>query len=138
MAAGRKWTNLDPFLSAIATAENVGATLTSFTAHPNDALALAQLKEQSGSNRPLLGSDPTTPTRRVISGVPLYVSPAVAPGTVWGIPNNRVFVVLRRDVHVDISADAYFSSDQVAVRGTMRVGFGYPHPAAIIKVTLTS
>ncbi|RBM16079.1 phage major capsid protein [Streptomyces sp. PT12] len=137
VAAGRKWTNLDPFLSAIAAAENVGATLTSFTAHPNDALALAQLKEQTGSNRPLLGSDPTTPTRRVIAGVPLFVSPAVTPGTVWGIPRDRVFVVLRRDVRVDISADAYFSSDQVAVRGTMRVGFGFPHPAAVTKVTLT-
>jgi HK97 family phage major capsid protein len=137
VSAGKKWANLDPFLAAIAAAENVGAALTSFTAHPSDALTLAQLKEQTDSNRPLLGSDPTTPTRRVIAGVPLYVSPAVTPGTVWGIPRDRVFIVLRHDVRVDISADAYFSSDQVAVRGTMRVGFGYPHPAAVAKVTLT-
>lgn len=138
VTTGKKWANLDPFLEAIAQAETVGATLTSFTAHPSDALALAQIKEQTGSNRPLLGSDPTTPTRRVIAGVPLYVSPAVTPGTVWGLPKDRVFVVLRRDVKVDLSADAYFQSDQVAVRGTMRVGFGYPHPAAITKVTLAA
>ncbi|WP_053924856.1 phage major capsid protein [Streptomyces chattanoogensis] len=137
VTAGKKWTNLDAFLEAIAAAETVGATLTSFTAHPTDALALAQLKEQTGSNRPLLAPDPTMPTRRVIAGVPLYVSPAVTPGTVWGLPKDRVFVVLRRDVKVDVSADAYFQSDQVAVRGTMRVGFGYPHRAAITKVTLT-
>ncbi|MBO3678998.1 hypothetical protein J5X86_28980 [Streptomyces sp. NEAU-YJ-81] len=36
-----------------------------------------------------------------------------------------------------MNTDAYFSSDQVAVRGTMRVGFGYPHPAAVTKVSLT-
>ncbi|UED87797.1 phage major capsid protein [Streptomyces profundus] len=114
------------------------ATPTSFTARPNAPLAPAQLKEPSEDNRPLLGSDPTTPTRRAIAGVPLFVSPAVTPGTVWGIPRDRVFVVLRRDVRVDISADGYFSSDQVAVRGTMRVGFGFPPPAAVTRVTLTS
>ncbi|MBI0294808.1 phage major capsid protein [Streptomyces sp. PRKS01-29] len=53
--SGPTWT----FFEAIAAAENVGATLTSFTAHPNYALTLAQLKDQTGSNRPLLGSDPT-------------------------------------------------------------------------------
>ncbi|MDI3408420.1 phage major capsid protein [Streptomyces cavernicola] len=138
VAAGKKWTNLDPFLDAIAKAETVGATLTSFTAHPADALALAQLKEQTGSSKPLLGSDPTAPTRRVIAGVPLYVSPAVTPGTVWGLPKDRVFIVLRRDAKVDLSSDAYFNSDQIAVRGTMRIGYGHPHPAAITKVTLTA
>jgi HK97 family phage major capsid protein len=73
----------------------------------------------------------------VIAGVPLYAFPAVTPETVWGLPKDRVFVVLRRDVEVDVSADAYFSSDQVPVHGTMRVGFGYPHQAAVTKVTLT-
>ncbi|QKW05576.1 phage major capsid protein [Streptomyces sp. NA04227] len=138
VTAGKKWANLDPFLEAIAQAETVGATLTSFTAHPTDALALATLKEQTGSNRPLLGSDPTAPTRRVIAGVPLHVSSAVTPGTVWGLPKDRVFVVLRRDVKVDVSAEPFFTSDQVAVRGTCRIGFGHPHPAAITRVTLTA
>ncbi|MEV3855982.1 phage major capsid protein [Streptomyces sp. NPDC050095] len=129
---------MDPFLEAIAQAETVGAMLTSFAAHPTDALALAQLKEQTGSNRPLLGSDPTAPTRRLIAGVPLYVSSAVTPGTVWGLPKDRVFVVLRRDVKVDLSTEAFFRSDQVAVRGTMRIGYGFPHPVAITRVRLTA
>ncbi|MDI3405748.1 hypothetical protein [Streptomyces cavernicola] len=51
---------------------------------------------------------------------------------------DRVFVVLRRDVKVDLSSDAYFNSDQIAVRGTMRIGYGHPHPAAITKVALTA
>lgn len=136
--AGAKFTNIDPFLQAIAQAETVGATLTAFVANPTDALALALLKQQTGSNVPLLGADPTAPTRRLISGVPLHVSPAVKAGTVWGLPDDRVFTILRRDVKVDVSSDAFFTSDRVAVRGTMRVGFGFAHRAAITKITLAA
>jgi len=93
--AGTEWADLDPFAAALAGGENVGASLTAFVANPADALLLAQLKDQDGSNRPLLGTDPTQPTRRLILGVPLYVSPAVAVGTVWGIPQDRTLIVTR-------------------------------------------
>ncbi|MFF7230591.1 phage major capsid protein [Streptomyces sioyaensis] len=138
VAAPKKWANLDPFEEAISLAATEGATLTAFVAHPRDALALALLKQQAGSNVPLLGPDPTQPTRKILSGVPLYVSRAVMPGTVWGLPKDRVLAITRRDVKVDVSADAFFTSDRVAVRGTMRATFSYPHPAAITKVTLTA
>ncbi len=48
----------------------------------------------------------------------------------WGIPADRVMVVMRDDVRLEVSRDAYFSSDRVAVKATMRVGFAFPHPAA--------
>ncbi|MBE7699241.1 phage major capsid protein [Oerskovia sp. Sa1BUA8] len=135
--AGAAWINLDPFAEAIAEAEQVGATITSFVANPTDALILAQLKDEDGSNRPLLGVDPTQPTRRLVQGVRLFVSPAVAPGTVFGIPADRSLVVLRDDVTVDVDHSVFFTSHRVAVRAIMRVGFGFPHAAAIQKVTLT-
>lgn len=47
-------------------------------------------------------------------------------------------VVLRDDVRVERSTDAYFSSDRVAVKATMRVGFAFSHPAAVDKVSLTA
>ena len=59
---------------------------------------------------------------------------AVAAGTVWGIPRDRVFIVVREDVTLDIDKSAYFASDSVGVRAIMRVGFGYPHEAAVVRL----
>lgn len=132
------WSDLDPFAQAISQAETEGETVTSFVANPADALALAQLKEDSSdSNVPLLGSDPATPTAKTVFGVPLITSRAVNVGTVWGIPRNVVFTVIRKDVDLRRDESAYFSSDQVAIRAIMRVAFGFPHEAAIQKITLS-
>lgn len=136
--AGTAWADLDAFAEAISDAETVGATLTSWVANPTDALALATLKDETGSNRPLLGTDPTQPTRRTVLGLPLFVSPAVTAGTVWGIPRDRVIVVRRQDVDLQVDRSAFFTSDRVAVRAVMRVAFAYPHPAAVQKITLSA
>ncbi|KUI13386.1 hypothetical protein AU192_24710, partial [Mycobacterium lehmannii] len=58
-AAG--FANVDPFLEAIAAAENAGAKVNTFVAHPDVALDLARLKESDTSNRNLLQPDPTQP-----------------------------------------------------------------------------
>lgn len=132
-------TNLDAFAEAIAESENVGGTITSFVASPTVALTLSQLKQYSanGSNVPLLGVDPTRPTQRLVQGVPLVVSPAVGDDVIWAIPRAYAFVVLREDVTLDIDSSAYFTSDRIAVRSTMRVGFGWPHPASVVRITLS-
>jgi len=135
--AGGAWANADPFVEAIFAAEAVGAVLTSFVANPADALALMSLKAATGSNQPLLGVDPSVPTRRSIQGVALWTSPFVAEGTVWGVPQARVQIVLRDDVRLEVDRSVYFTSDRVAVKATMRVGFGFVHPAAVVKVALT-
>lgn len=138
VTAGTAYTTLDPFAEAISLAEQEGATLGGFVANPADALTLATLKEQTGSNKPLLGPDPSAPTRRTLLGVGLYSSPAVTPGTVWALPRDRVLIVLRTDAKVETSTDAYFSSDRVGVKATLRAGFAYPHPAAIVKIAVTA
>ncbi|HLS78007.1 MAG TPA: phage major capsid protein [Nocardia sp.] len=127
-------TNTDPFAEALSKAETVGAQITNFVAHPTTALALSKLKESTGSNRPLLTPDPTQPGARMVQGVPLLVSPYVTNGDVWGIPNAFAYTTMRRDVTLDISDQAYFSSDRVAVKATMRLAFGFPHPAAIVRI----
>jgi HK97 family phage major capsid protein len=134
-AAG--FANVDPFLEAMAEAEQIGATLSAWVTDPATALALAQVKETTDSNRPLLQPDPTRPTRRIVEGLPLYISPAVTEGTVWGIPKDRTFLVLRDNTRLEVDRSAYFSSDRVGVKATMRAGFAFAHPAAIIKVSDT-
>lgn len=86
------------------------------------------MKEASGSGKPLLGADPSVPTRRVIFGVPLLTSPEAPVGTIWGMSAARVTTVVRRDAEVKADRSVFFTSDRVAVRATCRTGFGFPHP----------
>lgn len=135
VSAGAAFTSVDPFIEAIGAAEAVGATLTAFVANPADVLAMSKVKKATGSNEPLLGSDPTMPVRRIVQGVPLLSSPAVAAGTVWGIPQSRVFLVIRQDAEVEADASVFFTSDRTAVRGKLRCGFAFPHAAAVVKIS---
>ncbi len=137
VSAGANFTSVDPFAEAVIAAENVGAQLTSFVANPADVLKLAKLRQATGSNVPLLGADPTAPGKRMILGLPLIPSPAVTAGTIWGLPKDRAIVVIRDNADVEADSSPFFSSDRVAIRAKLRVSFGWPHPAAIAKITTT-
>jgi HK97 family phage major capsid protein len=80
IAAGASPTNLDAFAQAISQAAAVGAQLTAFVLHPTDALAFAKLKSGTALNTPLLQPDPAQPTRNVVFGVPMLVSPQATQG----------------------------------------------------------
>jgi HK97 family phage major capsid protein len=129
------YTSTDVFAAAIPEAETFGARVNYFVTTPAVALTLAQLKKATGSNEPLLGSDPTKPGTRTILGVPLLVSSAVSSGVVWGIDSSFVQVVVREGTRLEVDRSAYFSSDRVGVKATMRVGFAFPHPLSIQKIT---
>lgn len=135
--AGASFADLDSFHAGISAAEQVGAAITSWACSPATALVLAQLKTGAGSNASLMQPDPTAPGRRVVAGIGLQVSPAIADGLIWGIPADRSVMVVRQAARIDVDSSAYFSSDRVGIRGTMRVSFGYPHPAALVKITVT-
>lgn len=128
--------NLDFAAQAQSKLEQVGATCTAFVTSPATALALATVKIGTGYNSPLLGSDPTAATSRSILGVPLYVSRFVAADTLWAIDGSRVWAVMREDATIEADRSVFFTSDRVAVRAVCRVGFAFPHSAAVVKVTL--
>lgn len=130
--------NLDAFAEAQSLSEDVGGVITSFVASPANALLLAQLKRGDGSNEPLLQAsvDPTQPITRQILGSQLLVSPAVDDDVIWALPQVHSLVVVREDVETEVSTDVYFTSDRVAVKTTMRVGWGWPHPAAVVKINV--
>ena len=134
---GDTWSTLDWAEAAKSVAEQRNSIVTAFVSNPALALTLASLKEQTGSNKPLLGADPTSPTSRTIAGVPLYVSPAVANDVVWAIPKQHSLVVLRTGTTVVTSSDVYFTSDRLAIRATTRLAFGFPYEGAIAKVSIT-
>lgn len=128
--------NLDFAAEVVSKLEVVGATCTAFVTSPAVALLLAKLRVITGSLQPLLGPDVTTPTSRTIQGVPLYVSEFVAANTLWAIDGSRVWTVMRADAEITSDRSVFYTSARVAVRGIARVGFGFPHAAAVVKVTL--
>jgi hypothetical protein len=103
---------------------------------PTTVLAIQQLKVAATYNQPLLGVDPSVATRRSVLGVALYSSPAVDPTTVWGIPKAKSFVVMRNDPQLAVDSSAFFSSDRTALRLVTRVSFGWPHPQAVVKISV--
>jgi len=128
--------SLDFAAQAISKAETVGATVTAFVTSPATALALATIKTASGSNQPVLGTDATSATGRRILGVPLLVSQFVPANTLWAVDSSRMWLVVRDDAKVEADRSVFFTSDRVAVKATMRAGFGFVHPAALVKVTV--
>lgn len=129
------WNTVDPFEAALFAVEGEGGNVTAWAANPADALALSLLKEATGSNRNLLQPDPTQPSRRVLAGRPLYTSPYVPEGTVYGTDASRVLLVVRDDAEVTTDRSIFFTSDRVAVRATMRVGFAFVHAATVVAIT---
>lgn len=128
--------NLDFAAQAISKAETVGATVTAFVTSPATALALATIKQATGSNQPVLGADATSATSRQILGVPMFVSQYVAANTLWAVDASRVWLVVRDDATVESDRSVFFTSDRVAVKATMRAGFGLVHPQSVVKVTI--
>jgi hypothetical protein len=63
----------------------------------------------------------------------LGVSSALAANTLWALDSSRVWLVLRDDVTVEAHRSGFFTSDRVAVRATMRVGFGFVHPQSVVR-----
>lgn len=133
--SGGAFTNFDSFAAAIGAAEDAGAQVGAFVMKPSTALALAQLKQDSTSNLPLLGTAATNALDRRILGVPVLVSPAVDAATdAWAIPKSAVMLVQRGGAELEIDRSVYFTSYSVAVRAVMRVGFGFVHPAALVRI----
>ncbi len=44
--------------------------------------------------------------------------------------------MLRSDTTVEADRSVFFTSDRVAVKATMRVGFGLVHAASVVRVTV--
>lgn len=135
--AGAEFGNLDVFAEAAAAVEQTGTEVTAWIASPADALALAKLKSATGSAVPLLAPTPGQASRRTVEGVPILVSRFVPSGVIYGVPSSRVFVVIRQDAEIVTDSSYYFDSDQLAVRGTLRVGFGLPQPGAVVRILRT-
>lgn len=128
---GAAITNLDPFHQAKADALADGANLTVFILAPDVALALAQAKEGTGSNKSLFENVGDGVT---LAGVRVLVSTDVPAGNAWGLDSSQVLIVQRTGTTVTKSVDAAFDYDAVQVRATARISFGFPNPAGVVRL----
>ena len=67
-------------------------------------------------------------------GTPLFSAPGCSLTYICGIPRATAYVVIRVPASVEVDRSVKFTSDQTAVRCVLRVGFGWPHPASIIRI----
>ncbi len=133
---GTAWTNVDAFIDGQAAAAAVGAKVDSWIISAADFSTLAKLKTASGSNQALLQADPTRPEGTILAGAQVHVSADLPAGVAYGIPRDRVLLGVRQDAEIVADGSAFFSSDRIGVRATMRVAFAYPHPESVVKLTV--
>lgn len=128
------YANLDPFEEAVSLSEAAGGNITAWVMAAATALEIAQLKDEANSNRSLLNTDMTMEGRRQILGRPVYVSPYAQPDIVYGISRADLLTIVREGTELDVDKSVFFTSDRVAVKGTMRVAFGFPVEAAHVRI----
>ncbi|BBX69013.1 phage major capsid protein [Mycolicibacterium psychrotolerans] len=137
---GGSYANADDFAEAISLIEQTGSTPTAFVANASTVLALSKLKKASGSNEPLLSPNLATgATQRIerqLLGVRLWTTPdtALDDDEVWAYDRSKVFVVLRKDVDLQVDPSFFFGSDSLAVRCVMRLDFAFPHAASVVHI----
>jgi hypothetical protein len=132
-------TNLDAFAEAVSLAEDVGGLTTAFVAtlptcwRWHSSSAAATVTSRCCSRRPTRRK----PRRARCSGCRCSAHPpwtTKRDETVWAIPQQFSFVVVREDAEVGVDTSAFFTSDRIGIRATLRVGIGWPHEAAIVKI----
>lgn len=137
-------TNLDPFLTAIATLANNNAQATAIVMRPEIWGIVSKLKTTTNAYLILDTVEAGKPVRQ-IAGVPVYVTSQLAASATSGAATDcgnayvyqadQVVVVQRDELRLESSSDVLFGSDQVAFRGICRYDIAVPNPHAVLKIT---
>lgn len=112
-------TNLDVISDALVTMQAAGATPSGIVTTAAVAQTLLKVKEISGSTKPILTGPEDGFAGRVL-GVPLVVSSAVTATKACIFDASQTVLVIRRSPTVEISTDALFGTDSIAVRAISR------------------
>jgi hypothetical protein len=69
--------------------------------------------------------------------VPLLTCPYVitTDNVVWGISMQYAYMIVREDVEVEADRSVFFTSDRIPLRAIVRLGFGFPHPPSLVKIS---
>src|SRR5699024_11000677 len=125
--------NLDALIDARAHIQTAGGNPNLILASPRSWAALSKLKTADTSNQTLLGAG-TEAGAMSILGTPVVVSPAL-PDTALLMLDRSAGLSVVGQVAIAGSDDAYFASDIVAVRATLRVGWAVMDSSRIVALT---
>jgi HK97 family phage major capsid protein len=145
-ANGSTFSNLDPILTAIGVLEqkNVNMDKVAIVMHGRSYAELLKLKDSQNRYLSVNVLDGTQGYQRSIDGIPLYVSNQLsitetqgtssAASSVYVYDASQVLFVRSHALRVEMSYDAFFGNDQVAVRAIARVGVSVPNPLAVYRL----
>jgi len=114
-------TSLDVISDTIVTMQAAGAKPAGIVTTAAVAQTLLKLKEVSGSTKPvLMDSGPADGFAGRVLGIPLVVSSAVTATKAVVFDPSHTLLVIRRSPTIEVSTDALFGTDSVAVRAISR------------------
>jgi HK97 family phage major capsid protein len=156
---GAALADLDPFADALGMLAEADAAGSAIVMHPRTWRSLTKLKEAtSGNNKPLLAEHATSPAGPVgggadagrqsvgsIYGVPVWLSSQLSVTETQGVATTassayiydaaQVVAVMRAEATITADPSPRFSSDQTAVRATMRADLLAPYPEAVVRIS---
>ncbi|MEN8653758.1 phage major capsid protein [Streptomyces sp. 21So2-11] len=133
--------DLDPFIKAFGLLESANAVPTAIVMTPGKWATLMALREHTGSLKPLLSESAGSPTagiQRSILGVPVWLSPYLAPTDILVYEAAQIYAVWRRDAAFETSSDSGFFSDGVGIRAIGRAVIAVPNSQAVVKLTISA
>lgn len=127
-------TTLDPLLTAVGTIRGEGAQgpIAIFMAAA-DILTISLLKEQTGSNVPLLSVNANG--RYEVGGAELWPTPGVVAGTALAAHVQQIVVGVSKSAEVRFSPHAAFTADSTVARIITRVDWSINDASGLYKIT---
>lgn len=113
--------NLDKFVDAVSLIESLpGGAATNVVAAPDAWAKICKMKTATGSNQSLVGAG-VDPAQRTLLGIPVKVDSSMASNKLAVLDKRRVLSVYG-NIQVSKSDHAYFSSDVIGIKATIRLG----------------
>lgn len=119
--------DLDSVIDAVASIEALGGSATNIIAAPDAWAAIAKLKDETTSNRSLIGAGTESAQRSLLS-IPVRVTSAMPTKKILILDKTKTLSAYGA-LNVAVSDQVYFGSDNIGIRATLRVRWDSARPA---------
>ena len=126
-------TGLNPLLDAIGKVGDNGGSPTGIIMGYSTWASLLKLTDRN--DRPLIATDMANSPTPAIYGIPIILNMQTPAGTILLNDSSQVLSAASQAA-VATSDQAYFANDSLAIRVTMRLGFGVLRPNRLARLTV--
>lgn len=128
-------TGLNPLLDAIGKVGDNGGSPTGIIMGYSTWASLLKLTDRN--DRPLIATDMANSPTPAIYGIPIILNMQTPAGTILLNDSSQVLSAASQAA-VATSDQAYFANDSLAIRVTMRLGFGVLRPNRLARLTINT